>query len=65
MDEAVAVADGCFSTSAAALETVARRAEVVTTTAALSHLRWPLSHWGFQTDFKAATEFFNLILAVL
>lgn len=50
--------DGCFSTPAAALETAARRAEDVTTTVTLSYTHWPCSHWGFQTDFKAASEFF-------
>lgn len=57
-DEARRWLMAAFLTSAAALETVARRAEVVATTAALSHLRWPRSRWGLQTDFKAATEFF-------
>lgn len=48
-------ADGHFASRAAALETVARRTEGVT----------PLLHRHTQTDFKAATEFFNLILVIL
>lgn len=59
------VADGSFSTPAAGFETAAHRAGDVTTAATLLYSHWPRSDWGFQTDSKAATEFFNLILLVL
>lgn len=56
------VADGRFSTAAAALETIARRAEDVTAATRLPHSHWPCPHWGVQSSFKAGAEFFTLFL---